>query len=100
MKDKRKLKHEQHYDILCNGKKAKILNYIIKETEDGGRTLELVTKIPNEILSAPQVLLQIPDGEGEVQFPCLWTGQFHRSSLRRYLYRIQEEQDGCAEQME
>ncbi|MEG0452410.1 MAG: hypothetical protein RR428_00705 [Coprobacillus sp.] len=88
MKDKRAQKLAQHYNILCNDEKVKILKYRIGSKFGHEHTLEIITKIPNPILSNHETVFEIVDGESIVSFSCVWVGELHQRGLRKYFYRI------------
>lgn len=88
LKDKRAKKLAQHYGILCNHEKVKILKYRIGSKFGYDSTLEIVTKMPNPLLSNHEVVFEIADGEATLSFSCIWVGELHQYGLRKYWYRI------------
>lgn len=92
MKDKRQQKLARHFDILCNGKKVKILNFKLKET-DGKLVLELITKLSNILLSQKNIYFEIYNKNQSIQLYCTWISEFHQTNLKRYYYKVCNTED-------
>ena len=88
MKEKIQQKLTKHFTILCNGNKVKILNYKLKQEQDGKLVLELITKIPNILLSQKNIRLEISDKKQPMQLYCTWLCELSEPNVKRYYYEV------------
>ena len=89
MKDKRIQKFKDHFTILCNGKRVKILNYKLEAELDNKLILVVITKIPNRLLSEKTIYFDIDDEKQPIHCFCKWFCEYIQPGLRKYYYYIQ-----------
>ena len=82
-------KMNKHYSIKVNNKSVKILKYKRESYYDDldneeVNIIELITKIPNDVLDHKEVVIDI---EGEV-IKANWVSHFSQPGLHRYRYKV------------
>jgi hypothetical protein len=97
--DEKYLKHRQkkldkHYSIIVNGNKVKILNYkfneyIDKVTNDKISTIQLITKISNDVFYSKKIECTICKGNEDIQLTGTFSSALQAVSLFRYTYKIE-----------
>jgi hypothetical protein len=85
-------KLDNHSKIKVNNKSVRILKYNRDSYYDDSKgeevdTIELVTKIPNDVLDHREVIIDI-DGEGIII--ATWISHFRQPGLHRYKYRVNQ----------
>jgi hypothetical protein len=83
---------DKHFNIKVNNKSVRILKYIRDSYYDDFKaeevnTIELVTKIPNDVLDQKEVIIDI---DGEVNIIANWILHFRQPGLHRYKYRVKQ----------
>ncbi|QCR31917.1 hypothetical protein [Lysinibacillus sp. SGAir0095] len=83
-------KMDKHFNIKVNNKSVIILKYKRESYYDDNtgeevNTIELITKIPNDVFDHRVVAIDI---EGEANIKATWIMHFSQPGLHRYKYRI------------
>jgi hypothetical protein len=83
-------KIDKHFKIMVNKRSVKILKYrrechYYENTNEEVCTIELITKIPNNVLDQSEVVIEI---EGETKIKARWIMHFQQPGLHRYKYII------------
>ena len=82
-------KMDKHHSIKVNNKSVKILKYKRESyynnlDNEEVNIIELITKIPNDILDNKEVIIEL---EGEV-IKARWISKFSQPGLHRYMYKV------------
>lgn len=85
-------KMDKHFKIKVNYKSVKIFKYNRGSYYDDFKgeevnTIELVTKIPNDLLDLKEVIIDI---DGEANIIATWISHFRQPGLHRYKYRVNQ----------
>lgn len=86
MKDKRLKKIKQHYDILINGKKIKIMNHMISDGQ-----IRLITKVRGQEFPGPHQAanIEIHTEQEDIAVNATWMpGGGITPTSEEYRYRI------------
>lgn len=60
------------------------------EEPNGKMSFEVITKIPNKLLSQKNIDFELCSEKQSLYVSCKWNSELHQSNLRRYYYDVQE----------
>lgn len=86
MKDKRVNKIQNHFTVSIVGKKVKILNYKVKNSE-----LILKTKIRGQSIPEDKdkvITICISENNQDIEYQCKWLRSWHTSKLDKHIFEI------------
>ncbi len=92
MKDKFTYDKNRHFDIVVNGKKTKILKYLIKNLPSGEKQIVFKTKIRGGALAecgfhTPHTF-EIPTEEGTLTVTGIWASALFSPEMCDYGFKI------------
>lgn len=87
-------KIDKHFDIVANGKKAKIINYKLSDhideyTGEKSQNIEIITKISNKVFESKSIESVICKDNKELTFNGNWFSTFSHAGLSKYHYKVE-----------